>query len=428
MARLIVSLIAILLPLAGLAQPPQDQQSFQQAGVCARCHVISVVEWGMSGHRQAGTVCTSCHGASLGHIKDERNNVKPDRVPAGNAIASLCTDCHKDGCPKSAHKAGCQECHHVHALVDPRKPATAAVPDDQEKRWKQFSHFLEEGEKLAKAEQWDKARTAFQAALQQKPGDRQANAELKLCERRLKPDLPGFEIAEKQFDPATGLARKVRVAGLGIAMVLVPGGEFEMGSERFRDSKPVHTVRTRPFYLGEFEVTQAEWQSIMGSNPSAFQGEKFPDADKMPVEQVSWEDAQAFLKRLNEKVDGGGFRLPSEAEWERAARTGGAEPEPAAPSQKSPRPVGQGRVDNLGLHDMLGNVWEWCSSLSRPYPFDATDGRESVSEPGLRILRGGGFGDPADLLNPALRHAERPNRRQPWNGLRLARDVPALVW
>jgi formylglycine-generating enzyme required for sulfatase activity len=424
MARLIASLIAILPALGGLAQRAQDQQPFQEAGVCARCHVISVVEWGMSRHRKAATVCTSCHGASPGHVQDERNNVKPDRVPKGSAIAGLCTDCHKDGCPKSSQRAGCQDCHHVHALVDPRKPATAAVPDERETRWQQFSHFLDEGEKLARAEQWDKARSAFQAALQQKPGDSEASAELKLCERRLKPDLPGFEVVEKQFDPVTGLARKVRVAGLGMAMALVPGGEFEMGSQRFPGSQPVHTVRTRPFYLGEFEVTQAEWKSVMGANPSAHQGEKFPDAGRMPVERVSWEDAQAFLKKLNEKVDGGGFRLPTEAEWEHAARTGGAQPEPAAPDQKSPRPVGQGRADRLGLHDMLGNVWEWCSSLSRPYPFDATDGRESANEPGLRILRGGGFGDPTDLLDPTLRHAERPARRLRWNGLRVARDVP----
>jgi formylglycine-generating enzyme required for sulfatase activity len=382
----------------------------------------------MSAHRQAATGCTSCHGASLGHVKDERNNVKPDRLPNGSAIAGLCADCHKDGCTKSGQKAGCQDCHHYHALVDPRKPAVAPAPDERsaerETRLQQFSRFLEEGNKLVNAEQWDKARIAFQAALQQKPGDGQASAKLKLCERRLKPDLPGFEITDKRFDPETGLVRKVRVAGLGIAMVLVPGGEFEMGSERFAGSKPVHTVRTRPFYLGAFEITQAEWKSMMGSNPSAHQGEKFPDADRMPVEQVSWEDAQAFLRKLNEKVEGGGFRLPTEAEWERAARSGGAEPEPAAPSQKSPRVVGLGHIDNLGLHDMLGNVWEWCSSLSRPYPFDATDGRESSSEPGLRILRGGGFGDPADLLDPALRHTERPNRRLRWNGLRLARDVP----
>jgi formylglycine-generating enzyme required for sulfatase activity len=420
MALLIASVIAMIFPLAAFAQGGQEQGPFQEAGVCARCHVISVVEWGMSAHRKAATGCTSCHGASLGHIQDERNNVKPDRVPKGAAVRGLCIGCHTN----QKNPKPCQDCHHYHALVDPRKPATAAVAGQGEARLQEFSRLMEQGEKLAQAEQWDQARAAFQAALQQKPGDGRAGEKVKLCERRLKPDLAGFEIVEKQFDSGTGLVRKVRVAGFGIPMVLVPGGGFEMGSERYERSNPVHTVRIRPLYLGESEITQAEWTSVMGSNPSACQGEKFPGAAGMPVEQVSWEDAQAFLKRLNEKVAGGGFRLPTEAEWEFAARTGGAEPEPAAPGQKSPRPAGQGRRNSLGLHDMLGNVWEWCSSLDRPYPFDATDGRESPDAPGMRILRGGGFADPADLLDPALRHAERPNRRMRFNGLRLARDVP----
>jgi formylglycine-generating enzyme required for sulfatase activity len=427
MALLIAGVIALLLPFAGFAQRAQEEP-FQEAGVCARCHVISVVEWGMSVHRKAATGCTACHGASPGHIQDERNNVKPERVPQGNAIAGLCAECHKDGCPKSGHKAGCQNCHHYHALVDPKKPATAAAPGERrgagEMRRQEYSRLMEQGEKLVNAEQWDKARAAFQAALEQKPGDSQARDRAKLCERRLKPDLPGFEIAEKRFDPGTGLPRKVRVAGLAIPMVLVPGGGFEMGSERYAGSKPVHTVRIRPLYLGEFEITQAEWKSVMGSNPSAHQGGPFRDANRMPVEQVSWDDAQVFLKKLNEKVQGAGFRLPTEAEWEYAARAAGSEPEPAVEGQKAPRPVGKGRPNSLGLRDMLGNVWEWCSSLSRPYPFDATDGRESVDGTGLRILRGGGFADPADLLDPALRHAERPHRRMRANGLRLARDVP----
>jgi len=88
--------------------------------------------------------------------------------------------------------------------------------------------------------------------------------------------------------------------------------------------------------------------------------------------------------------------------------------------------VDSGQPDKLGLFDMLGNVWERCSSLNRPYPFDAADGREAPAAPGLRILRGGGYVDMADLLDAALRHAERPNRRLPWNGLRLARSVPEV--
>jgi formylglycine-generating enzyme required for sulfatase activity len=413
MALLVLAIIFLVSP-----QERPDQQ-FQQAGVCARCHVISVVEWGMSRHLKAGTGCVECHGASQGHVIDERNNIKPERMPRGAALAGLCAGCHKSGCPNSRQTASCQNCHHVHALVNPTKPP--AVRDQRlEQRaaqWERFSRQMAEGERLAGLEQWDKAQAAFRAALEQVPGDRRAAERLRMCERRLHPGLPGFEIVGQEFDGRTGLPREVQVAGTGIAMRLAPGGEFEMGAERFPGSKPVHTVRLEPFYLGKFELTQAQWKSLMGDNPSAHQG------DRLPVERVSWEDARAFVKKLNEKVPGGGFRLPTEAEWEFAARTGGALPQP---NQPAPRPVGSGQPDKLGLFDMLGNVWEWCSSLSRPYPFDPADGREAPAATGLRILRGGGFADMTDLLDPALRHAERPNRRLRWNGLRLARSVPGV--
>ena len=165
------------------------------------------------------------------------------------------------------------------------------------------------------------------------------------------------------------------------------------------------------------------------------------DADRMPVNQVSWEDAQSFVRKLNERVAGGGFRLPTEAEWEFAARAGEpvirlgpcargvVQPVPGSvygPDKGSaPLPVGSKQPNRLGLFDMQGNVWEWCSSLYLPYPYDASDGRESPTAPGLRVLRGGAFADTADYLDPAFRHGERPQRRLPWNGLRIARNVPA---
>ena len=425
MGRVIGLLAAVLFPLAVCGQDQQGAE-IKEAGVCGRCHVISAVEWGMSGHRKAGTGCTSCHGESTGHVLDERNNVKPERIPRAGAIASLCQTCHAAGCPKSGQKAACQTCHHAHALVNPSSQPT--VNDEQfeqrQTRWERYSKFMEEGDRLVQAGKWDSAQAAFRNALQQRPEDVKASEKLKLCERRLKPGLPGFEAVGSESDAESGLPRKVRVAGLGIPMALVSGGEFEMGSEKYASSRPVHTVRVGAFYLGVYEITQAQWTSVMGSNSSAFQGEKFPDARDMPVEQVSWADAQVFVNKLNENTPGGGFRLPTEAEWESAARAGGAVPEPAVPGLTSPRPVGKGQPDKLGLYDMLGNVWEWCSSLDRPYPFDAADGRESATAPGLRILRGGGFADPQDILNPAFRHTERPDRRLQYNGLRLARDVP----
>jgi formylglycine-generating enzyme required for sulfatase activity len=423
MAFLIAAVIAVAVPLA--LQRGEVREPFREAGVCGRCHVISVVEWGMSGHLRASTGCTACHGASLGHVQDERNNVKPDRLPKQAAIAGFCRDCHKDGCAKSGQTSGCQNCHHYHALVDPRKPVSATVTyitRESESHWREYSRLMEQGEKLAQAGQWQAALAAFEEARKHNAGDRRVGDKIRHCKRRLKPDLPGFDIIGQDFDPATGLARRVRVTEVAIQMVLVRGGEFEIGSERFAAAKPVHTVSVAPFYLGRFEITQAEWSKVMGANPSAHQG-AFPNAGSLPVEQVSWEDSQAFIRKLNQTIPGGSFRLPTEAEWEFAARTGESQSQGAAGGQ-SPRPAGRGGPNRLGLYDMLGNVWEWCSSLSRPYPFDATDGRESPNSAGLRILRGGGFADPFDLHDPALRHAERPDRRFRWNGLRLARDVP----
>lgn len=418
-------LVLLLLPLLGAAQQTQDQQ-FQQAGVCGRCHVISVVEWGISGHQQAATDCIACHGPSQGHIADERNNVKPERIPAGAAIAGLCATCHGGGCPKTKQTASCQTCHHVHALVDPNKPPV--VRDDElakkEKQWELFARHMDEGGKHYSAGCWRQARDAFRAALSNKPTDRLASKRLRACERRLAGALPGFEIVNEEYDGDTGLPREVRVSGLGISMLLVPGGEFEMGSDRFSGAKPVHTASVEPFYLARYELTQAEWHALMGGAA--------PKDGRIPVTQVSWDDAQTFLRRLNERVPGGGFRLPTEAEWEFAARAG-AEVDAALEGvawfgdsgrDAAPQPVGTKRPNKLGVYDMQGNVWEWCSSVMKPYPYDAGDGREAPDASGLRVLRGGGFIDTPDLLDPALRHSARPARRLRWNGIRLARSAP----
>lgn len=435
MARIIAAaLFAVTVAGPMWPQAAPDEQ-LKQAGVCARCHVISIVEWGISRHQKSGTACVACHGSSSGHVADERNNVKPDRIPRAAAIAALCTTCHGAGCSTSKRMDACQDCHHAHALVDPSRPP--AVRDERlEQRARKSqaaARHIAEGRRFAGLEHWEQARDEFQAALAEEPNNRVAAGLLRVAERRSSPALPGFEIIGEGWDGGSGLPLEVRVATLGIRMVLVPGGEADIGSERFAVARPVHTVHIEPFYLGTFEVTRAEWKALMGSDPSARAANESPDAGRLPVEQVSWEDAQAFIARLNERVAGAGFRLPTEAEWEYAARSGepatGGALEPVAwfnaPAQASgPHPVGSKQPNKLGLSDMQGNVWEWCSSLYLPYPYDSSDGRESLSAPGLRVLRGGGFADTADLLDPAARHGERPRRRLRWNGVRIARSVP----
>jgi formylglycine-generating enzyme required for sulfatase activity len=245
-----------------------------------------------------------------------------------------------------------------------------------------------------------------------------------MCERRLRPGLAGFEIVGKDFDEATGLPREVRVADLDMPMVLVAGGMFDMGSEQFANAQPMHQARVEPFYLARHELTRNEWMALMEANPGAPGGRGLAEAGRRPVEQLSWDDAQALVRKLNERVAGGGFRLPTEAEWEFAARAGGESNE--AFDLGAPRMVEQGKPNRLGLFDVAGNVREWCSSRLEPYPYSARDGREGTDGPGLRVLRGGAYSEPPGWYDPASRHGERPTRRLPGNGLRLARTIPEL--
>jgi formylglycine-generating enzyme required for sulfatase activity len=455
MARLTVArTILLLAPLRFVLAQAPDQESqlakdFERAGVCARCHVVSVMEWRMSGHLKSGTDCVACHGPSQGHVYNERNEVEPDRIPRGAEMAKLCSNCHTAGCTKTREVAACQKCHHFHGLMN---PATASVPRDERLnqlvvRWESYRSKMEEGERLVQAKNWAAARQAFAAALELIPGNRNARSKLELCDRRLDPSLPGFEISGNEFDAQTALPKEVRVAGLGIPMVLVPPGQVDIGADYLVDSKPVHTVSVEAYYLGKFELTQSEWKLLMGTNPSLHQGQGFPEAARMPVEDVSWNDCQALIRKLNELVPGGGFRLPTEAEWEYAARAGspgpfeskglagaawfrensrrqaGAEPPIPEMDQYAPRPVGTKEPNGWGLYDMMGNVWEWTSSVFAPYAMP-TKSPESPTVASLRVLRGGGFVDSAEALDYALRHGERPDRRFRWNGLRLARTVP----
>ena len=180
------------------------------------------------------------------------------------------------------------------------------------------------------------------------------------------------------------LGKKVKMQ-----MVLIEPGEFMMGSpptEKGRNpmEEAQHRVRiTKPFYIGKYEVTQEQWQVVMGDNPSYFKGVK------NPVRRISWNDCQRFIKKLNSIVPGGGFRLPTEAEWEYACRAGtatvfhygdslssnqsnfdGRYPYVGAskgPWRKKTLPVGSFSPNSFGLYDMHGNVWEWCSDWYNEY-------------------------------------------------------------
>lgn len=211
----------------------------------------------------------------------------------------------------------------------------------------------------------------------------------------------------------------------GMEFVLIPPGEFCMGSENgLANARPVHRVTIpRPFYLGKTEVTQEQWSSIMGqsSNPSHFRGRP-----NLPVEEVSWDDAQVFINKLNQLRDGFEYRLPTEAEWEYACRSGStAEVQDdldakawywnnsfdtfwqAQPNGRGTHAVASKLPNKFGLYDMNGNVWEWCRDADHPNYDGAPTGASAWvagSRLNLRALRGGSWGSDIDH---GLRYAYR---------------------
>jgi formylglycine-generating enzyme required for sulfatase activity len=227
----------------------------------------------------------------------------------------------------------------------------------------------------------------------------------------------------------------IRRAG-GIEMVYVQGGTFtmgctsEQGSDCFNDEKPVHQVTLSSFYMGQYEVTQAQWKAVMGSNPSRFKG------DNLPVEQVSWNDVQEFIRKLNAQT-GKRYRLPTEAEWEYAARGGnqsrgyyfsgsnGASKVAWHPdnSGNKTHPVGTKSANELGIYDMSGNVWEWCYDWYGDYPASAQNNPVGASSGSGRVRRGGswsGYAAGAGHCIVDYRSSISPSRSYDVLGFRLA--------
>ena len=254
--------------------------------------------------------------------------------------------------------------------------------------------------------------------------------------------------------------------GIGMEFVWIPQGVFVMGSpeheEGGQSNEGQHEVRiSQCFWMGKYEVTQGEWMAVMRENPSRFE----KCGSRCPVEEVSWEDVQEFIRKLNGQESGRGYRyrLPTEAEWEYAARAGSTAATPGgdlrilgkmnAPvldgqawyggnsgvsygggyacsgweekQYESERcgthPVGQKRANGWGLHDMLGNVWEWTADRYGEYPSGLVTDPRGPSTGSRRVDRGGGWYDSAGSVRSANRSASSPGFRDGGIGFRLVR-------
>lgn len=203
--------------------------------------------------------------------------------------------------------------------------------------------------------------------------------------------------------------------------VLVKGGHFVM-QDRFNVYSDRVTVTLSDYYIGIYEVTQSQWEAVMGTNPSEFKGED------LPVENVSWEDVQLFLLKLNEQTDKV-YRLPSEEEWEFAARGGKADLSATYSgggnitnlawyimnSDSQTHAVGRKDANELGIYDMSGNVSEWCSDWYAPYGDNTVYSSEHD-----RVKRGGSWSDTKYICELSWRSSASPSKRTSGIGFRLA--------
>jgi formylglycine-generating enzyme len=231
-------------------------------------------------------------------------------------------------------------------------------------------------------------------------------------------------------DDVTGVPR----ATAKIAMVPVKGGCFRMG-DIFgiggADEKPAHEVCVSDFYIGKYPVTQEQWSLVMGSNPSQYRG-----AENLPVENISWKEAEAFVKALRTKT-GKKWRLPTEAEWEYAARSGGKEQKyPGTGSEEllpqyawmdknsglKTHPVGTRKPNALGIYDMAGNVWQWVQDRYDPEYFQHSPRNDPKGDPfGVnRLIKGGSAYQDAYSLRASYRDYQSPDNKGNCVGLRLA--------
>jgi len=284
-----------------------------------------------------------------------------------------------------------------------------------------------------KTEEYAKAKERYQFLSEKNPKDLHANKQVDLCEEQLKP------------------TKKNQVKGP--EMILVRGGTFamgctsEQGSDCIENEKPAHQVSVSDFYIGKYEVTQAQWKAVMGNDSANFQ-----KGDNYPVEWVRWDDivgangasmvingiryyADGFIYKLNQST-GKQYRLPTEAEWEFAARggnnskgskySGSNTVENVAwykeNSSSSTHPVGTKLPNELGIYNMSGNVWEWCSDWFGDYNNNTQTNPIGPSSGFLRVARGGSWGSSVGEVRVSFRSYWYPVSRAFTLGFRLARS------
>ena len=250
------------------------------------------------------------------------------------------------------------------------------------------------------------------------------------CKKEKEPEVPN----KPGGDPATSTNYKAEedyketLLNLNLDMVYVQGGTFDMGEAAvgYDWAQPVHKVTVSSYHIGKYEITQAQWKAVMGTSPSMFTG------DNLPVEKVSWIEAKEFCDSLSKKT-GKKYTLPTEGQWEFAARggtkskgylySGSNAVEDVAwysdNSNSTTHAVGTKAANELGIYDMSGNVWEWCADWYAPYSSDAVTDPTGPDTGTLRVIRGACWDYFADDCRVSNRGGNYPISRENFIGFRV---------
>ena len=301
----------------------------------------------------------------------------------------------------------------------------------------QYQKDLKAGENLFNKEKYLDAKKHFAKMLGKYPKHKEEiNGWISACDTMLDDANYGVQTTQTQTSSSTTSAfadKTITVNGVSFKMIAVKGGTFtmgatsEQGSDAYSWEKPTHRVTLSDFYIGETEVTQALWEAVMGSNPSWVKG------SNLPVECVNWEDCQEFISRLN-SLTGKNFSLPTEAEWEYAARGGNKSQGYKysgsnvidrvawynGNSGSKTHPVKQKQANELGIYDMSGNVCEWCYDWKGGYSSSSQINPSGPSTGTNRVLRDGSCFHNAGNCRVSYRNCYTPSTRVSSFGLRLA--------
>jgi formylglycine-generating enzyme required for sulfatase activity len=361
-----------------------------------------------------------------------------ENVPTGGGAADTTTDVVADNEQPDPNVSSVPKVPTTDVVADnEQKEKEAAAEKERLEREQKEKEAAAEKERLAR-EQKEKEAAAEKERLEREQKEKEAAAEKERLAREQKEKEAA---AEKER-----LAReqKEKEAAAELVMVKVEGGTFTMGctSEQGSDclarEKPAHSVTLSSFSICKYEVTQAQWKAVMGTTVRQQRDKRDPswglagEGDNYPMYYVSWDEAWEFIRRLN-AATGKSYRLPTEAEWEYAARGGnrsqgykysgsnniGEVAWYKDNSGSQNHPVGTKKANELGIHDMTGNVWEWCQDWHGDYSASSQQNPKGASSGSDRVNRGGSWGGNAGYCRVAYRGDDSPGRRGDYLGFRV---------